>query len=98
MEPKGVLINVAAILCTSAVCCSRVMQDDRSPTVQPLEAYQWIFSDHVMQHRSRVVDSPGDSPLVERAGVADALTITPKTGLEPVRAVRHNLVPDPGKM
>jgi hypothetical protein len=98
MEPKDFQRSFAAFLCADAVCCSRVMQDDQSPTVQPLEACRWIFSDHVMQHRSRVVDSPGGNPLVECAGVADAPNSPPKTGLEPVMAVRHHLVPDPGRV
>jgi hypothetical protein len=68
------------------------------PTVESLEAYQWIFSYHVMQHRSRVVDSPGGNPLVECAVVADAPNTPPKTGPEPVRVVRHNLAPEPGRV
>jgi len=73
MEKKGFHRKLTAILSADVAGYSRLMQDDEAATVKTLEAYKQIISDLVMQHRGRVVDSPGDNLLAEFASVVDAV-------------------------
>jgi adenylate cyclase len=73
MEPKGFHRKLTAILSADVAGYSRLMQDDEAATVKSLEAYKWIISDLVKQHRGRVVDSPGDNLLAEFVSVVDAV-------------------------
>jgi TolB-like protein/class 3 adenylate cyclase len=73
MDPQGFHRKLTAILSADVAGYSRLMQGDEAATVQTLEAYKRIISDLVMQHRGRVVDSPGDNLLAEFASVVDAV-------------------------
>jgi len=73
MEQKDFHRKLTAILSADVAGYSRLMQDDEAATVKTLEAYKQIISDLVMQHRGRVVDSPGDNLLAEFASVVDAV-------------------------
>jgi len=52
---------------------SRLMGEDEATTVKTLTTYRNIMAELIKQHRSRVVDSPGDNVLAEFTSVVDAV-------------------------
>jgi adenylate cyclase len=52
---------------------SRLMGNDESATVRTIETYRKVMSELIMQHRGRVIDSPGDNLLAEFGSVVDAV-------------------------
>ena len=65
--------KLTAILSTDVEGYSRLMAEDESATVKTLETYKEVMSTLIMQHRGRVVDSPGDNLLAEFTSVVDAV-------------------------
>src|SRR5919197_4982684 len=55
--------KLATILAADAAGYSRLMEDDEQATVRTLTDYRQVFSDRIMYHRGRVVDTAGDSVL-----------------------------------
>ncbi len=73
MAAEGFKRKLTAILSTDVVGYSRLMGEDEAATVKTLETYKRVISDLILQHRGRVVDSPGDNLLAEFASVVDAV-------------------------
>jgi len=46
---------------------------DEAATVRTITAYQKVMTDLIIQHRGRVIDSPGDNLLAEFGSVVDAV-------------------------
>ena len=65
--------KLTTIFSADAVGYSKLMGDDEAATVKTITAYQKIMSDLIMQHRGRVIDSPGDNLLAEFGSVVDAV-------------------------
>ena len=65
--------KLAAILSADVAGYSRLMAEDESATVKTLETYREVMSTLIMQHRGRVIDSPGDNLLAEFTSVVDAV-------------------------
>jgi adenylate cyclase len=65
--------KLTAILSADVAGYSRLMAEDESATVKTLEAYREVMSTLIMQHRGRVIDSPGDNLLAEFTSVVDAV-------------------------
>ena len=49
------------------------MGEEEAETVSTLTAYRKIMADLILQHRGRVIDSPGDNILAEFGSVVDAM-------------------------
>ena len=65
--------KLTAILSADVAGYSRLMAEDESATVKTLETYREVMSTLIMQHRGRVIDSPGDNLLAEFTSVVDAV-------------------------
>jgi class 3 adenylate cyclase len=64
--------RLAAILCADAIGYSRLMQDDDHHTLQILKRYRACISKICLVHSGRVVNTPGDSILVEFSSAVEA--------------------------
>jgi adenylate cyclase len=73
MATEGFKRKLAAILSADVAGYSRLMGEDEAATVRTLETYRKVISDLILQHRGRVVDSPGDNLLAEFPSVVDAV-------------------------
>jgi len=65
--------KLTAIMVADVVGYSRLMGYDEVSTVQTLKLFKQTISTLIIQHRGRVVDSPGDNILSEFASVVDAV-------------------------
>src|SRR5947209_5134542 len=65
--------KLTAILSADVKGYSRLMGEDEEATIRTLTAYRTVMATFIMQHRGRVVDSPGDNLLAEFASVVDAV-------------------------
>ena len=65
--------KLTTIFSADAVGYSKLMGDDEASTVKTITAYQKIMTDLIMQHRGRVIDTPGDNLLAEFGSVVDAV-------------------------
>jgi len=65
--------KLAAILSADVVGYSRLMEDDERATVRTLTDYRDVFRDHILRHRGRVVDAPGDNLLADFASPVEAV-------------------------
>ncbi len=65
--------KLTAILSADVAGYSRLMAEDEAATVKTLETYRGIMSTLIIQHRGRVIDSPGDNLLAEFMSVVDAV-------------------------
>ncbi|MGD9032635.1 MAG: adenylate/guanylate cyclase domain-containing protein, partial [Desulfobacteraceae bacterium] len=65
--------KLTAILSADVAGYSRLMAEDESATVKILETYREVMSTLILQHRGRVIDSPGDNLLAEFTSVVDAV-------------------------
>src|SRR5262249_36942035 len=65
--------KLAAILSADVKGYSRLMGEDEEATIRTLTAYRQLMATLIVQHRGRVVDSPGDNLLAEFASVVDAV-------------------------
>ena len=73
MAEEGFKRKLTAILSADVVGYSRLMAEDESATVKTLETYREVMSTLIVQHRGRVIDSPGDNLLAEFTSVVDAV-------------------------
>lgn len=73
MPAERVKRKLAAILSADVAGYSLLMVDDEVATVSTLTAYRQVMTDLIVQHRGRVVDSPGDNLLAEFPSVVDAM-------------------------
>jgi class 3 adenylate cyclase len=64
--------RLAAILCADAIGYSRLMQDDDHHTLETLKRYRARISKICFVHNGRVVNTPGDSILVEFSSAVEA--------------------------
>jgi len=65
--------KLTTVFSADAVGYSKLMGDDEAATVKTITAYQKIMTDLIIQHRGRVIDSPGDNLLAEFGSVVDAV-------------------------
>ncbi|MFW9835554.1 MAG: adenylate/guanylate cyclase domain-containing protein [Candidatus Thorarchaeota archaeon] len=65
--------KLTAIFSADVAGYSRLMAEDEMATVKTLETYREVMSTLIMQHRGRVIDSPGDNLLAEFTSVVDAV-------------------------
>ncbi len=65
--------KLTAILSADVAGYSRLMAEDESATVKILGSYREVMSTLIVQHRGRVIDSPGDNLLAEFTSVVDAV-------------------------
>ena len=72
MADEGFKRKLTAVLSADAVEYSRLMAEDETSTVKTIATYREIMSSLIIQHRGRVVDSPGDNVLAEFSSVVDA--------------------------
>jgi adenylate cyclase len=65
--------KLTAIFSADVAGYSRLMAEDEMATVKTPETYREVMSTLIMQHRGRVIDSPGDNLLAEFTSVVDAV-------------------------
>jgi adenylate cyclase len=73
MTQEGFKRKLTAILSADVKGYSHLMDDDEETTVRTLTTYREVISTLVIDHKGRVVDSPGDNILAEFTSVVDAL-------------------------
>jgi len=73
MTTKDFKRKLSAIFSADVAGYSRLMGEDEAATVEAITTYREIMGGLIMQHRGRVVDSPGDNLLAEFASVVDAV-------------------------
>jgi len=73
MTEERIKRKLAAILSADVKGYSRLMGDDEVSTVRTIESHRKTMTELILDHRGRVVDSPGDNLLVEFASVVDAV-------------------------
>jgi adenylate cyclase len=73
MAAEGFKRKLTAIISADVAGYSRLMGEDESSTVKTLETYKRVFTDLILQHRGRPVDSTGDNLLAEFVSVVDAV-------------------------
>jgi adenylate cyclase len=64
--------KLTSLLSADVVGYSRLMEHDEAQTVKTLTTYRALMTELIIQHRGRVVDSPGDNLLAEFSSVVDA--------------------------
>jgi class 3 adenylate cyclase len=65
--------KLTAIFSADVVAYSRLMRDDELATITLLSKYRELMSDLILQHKGRVIDTPGDNMLAEFSSVVDAV-------------------------
>ena len=65
--------KLSAIFSADVKGYSRLMGDDDELTVTTITAYRQIIADLILNHRGRVVDTPGDNILAEFSSALDAV-------------------------
>ena len=73
MTEERIKRKLAAILSADVKGYSRLMGDDEVSTVRTIESHRKVMTELILDHRGRVVDSPGDNLLAEFASVVDAV-------------------------
>jgi adenylate cyclase len=73
MTQKGFKRKLTAILSADVVGYSRLMGEDEESTVRTLTTYREVIRTLIIDHKGRVVDSPGDNILAEFVSIVDAL-------------------------
>ncbi len=73
MTEERIKRKLAAILSADVKGYSRLMGDDEVSTVRTIESHRKTMTELILDHRGRVVDSPGDNLLAEFASVVDAV-------------------------
>lgn len=65
--------KLTAIFSADVVAYSRLMRDDEMATITLLSEYRELMSDLILQHKGRVIDTPGDNMLAEFSSIVDAV-------------------------
>jgi adenylate cyclase len=73
MTEERIKRKLAAILSADVKGYSRLMGDDEVSTVRTIESHRKVMTELILDHRGRVVDSPGDNLLAEFVSVVDAV-------------------------
>ncbi len=73
MMVEGVERKLVAIVSADVAGYSRLISLDEVETVRTLTSYRETMSELVVQHRGRVVDTPGDNALLEFPSATDAV-------------------------
>lgn len=73
MPEERIKRKLAAILSADVEGYSRLMGEDEVSTVRTIESHRKLMTKLILDHRGRVVDSPGDNLLAEFASVVDAV-------------------------
>ena len=73
MSAGGFNRKLTTIFSADAVGYSRLMGKDEAATVKTITAYRKVITDLILQHRGRVIDSPGDNLLAEFGSVVDSV-------------------------
>src|SRR5713101_8043427 len=88
--------KLTAILSADVKGYSRLMGEDEEATIRTLTAYREVMATLIVQHRGRVVDSPGDNLLAEFASAVDA--VQGAVEIQQEFKVRNAELPDHRKM
>ncbi|NNK92945.1 MAG: tetratricopeptide repeat protein [Desulfobacterales bacterium] len=96
MEQDTFKRKLTTVLSADAVGYSKLMGDDEAATVKTITAYQKIMTDLIMQHRGRVIDSPGDNMLAEFGSVVDAVQCA--VAIQKELQARNDHLPDNRRM
>jgi adenylate cyclase len=67
MTQEGLKRKLIAFLSVDVEGYSRIMGEDKEATVCTITAYCEVLTTQIQQHKSKVVDSPGDNFLAEFA-------------------------------
>ena len=73
MDEDKIQRKLTAIFSADAVGYSRLMRDDEVATIKTLSEYRVLMSNLIVQHKGRVVDTPGDNLLADFWSVVDAV-------------------------
>ena len=73
MTEEKIHRKLTAIFSADVVGYSRLMRDDELATIAVLSEYRELMSDLIIQHKGRVIDTPGDNMLAEFSSVVDAV-------------------------
>jgi len=73
MIPEGFRRKLAAIFSADVQGYSRLMDDDEEATIRTLKDCRKAMSEHILQYRGRVIDSPGDNILADFSSMVDAI-------------------------
>ena len=73
MTEKDFKRKLSAVMSADVAGYSRLMSQDEDFTVKTIMAYREVMTALIIQHRGRVVDSPGDNVLAEFGSVVDAV-------------------------
>src|SRR5712692_3731943 len=92
----GMERKLAAIFSADVKGYSRLMGEDEEATIRTLTAYREVMTSLIVQHRGRVVDSPGDNLLAEFASAVDA--VQGAVEIQQEFKVRNAELPDHRKM
>lgn len=96
MEKEQVIRKLTAIFSADVAGYSRLMGDDETATIKTLSEYRELIHGLVIQHRGRVVDSPGDNILAEFSSVVDA--VQSAVAIQKELKVRNSRLPENRRM
>ena len=96
MAKENVQRKLAAIFSADVAGYSRLMRDDEVATIETLSEYREVMSSLVVQHRGRVVDTPGDNILAEFTSVVDA--VQSAVAVQKELKVRNGKLPETRRM
>ena len=96
MDEENVQRKLSAIFSADVAGYSRLMREDEMATIKRLSEYRELMSSLIMQHRGRVVDSPGDNLLAEFSSVVDA--VQSAVAIQRELKTRNAKLPDNSKM
>src|SRR5271157_1440939 len=88
--------KLIAILSADVKGYSRLMGEDEVATLKTLSAYFQAITDLVQRHKGRVVNTAGDSLLVEFGSVVDALQCA--VAIQSELKVRNTELPENRRM
>ncbi len=88
--------KLTAILSADVKGYSRLMGEDEEWTLRTLNTYKGLIGNLVIEHRGRVVGSPGDNVLAEFASVVDA--VESAVEVQQVLRAKNALLPETRKM
>jgi class 3 adenylate cyclase len=88
--------KLTAIFSADVVAYSRLMRDDELATITLLSEYRELMTDLILQHKGRVIDTPGDNMLAEFSSVVDA--VQSAVAIQRELRVRNERFPDDRKM
>jgi len=88
--------KLRAILSADVKGYSLLMARDENFTINTLKDYRNIMFEQIVQHKGRVIDSPGDNILADFASVVDAVTCAVE--IQKILKEKNNSLPDDKKL